>query len=83
MVARCASDLRDLLNETTLVERKAFIRSFVKEVRVTGEEALLTYTIPLTPQGMTEEKLAVLSTGRSGGRWRIRTTDPMRVKHVL
>ncbi|MDO8588684.1 MAG: hypothetical protein Q7T82_16775 [Armatimonadota bacterium] len=66
-VARYASDLRDLLNETTLVERKAFIRSFLKEVKVTGEEALLTYMIPLTPEGVTEEKLAVLSTGRDGG----------------
>ena len=67
-VARCVSDLRDLLSETSLVERKAFIRSFVKEVRVTGQEVLLTYTIPMVPKGVTEERMPVLSIVHNGGR---------------
>ena len=82
-VARYASDLRDLLNQTPLVERKAFIRSFVKEVRVTGEEALLTYTIPMTSEGVTEERLAVLSTGRDGGQYWIRTSGLCDVNAAL
>ncbi len=59
-VAQCVADLRDLLNESSLAERKAFIRSFVKEVRVTGDEVLLTYTIPMLPRGLAEERLPVL-----------------------
>ena len=61
-------DLRNILNNNSLSERKAFIRSFVKEVKVTGEDVLLTYTIPLTPDGISEEKIGVLSTVQYGGR---------------
>ena len=49
MVARYVDDLRSLLEESTLAERKSFIRSFVKEIKVTGDEVLLTYTMPLPP----------------------------------
>ncbi len=69
-VASYVADLRDLLNESSLAERKTFIRSFVKEVKVTGDEALLTYTMPMLPRGVTEEKLPVLSIVHSGGRYR-------------
>jgi site-specific DNA recombinase len=67
-VAQCVADLRNLLNESPLTERKAFIRSFVKEVKVTGDEVLVTYTIPMLPRGLAEEKLPVLSIGHYGGR---------------
>jgi len=43
-------DLHGLLSEGTLTERRAFIRSFVKDVRVTGNEVVLTYTMPLPPE---------------------------------
>jgi site-specific DNA recombinase len=68
-VAGYVADLRDLLNESSLSERKTFIRSFVKEVKVTGDEALLTYTIPMLPKGMSEEKLPVLPIVHHGGPW--------------
>jgi site-specific DNA recombinase len=60
-------DLRNLLSESPLTERKSFVRSFVKEVKVTGDEVLITYTMPLLPKGMLEEKLSVLSIGHDGG----------------
>jgi site-specific DNA recombinase len=66
-VARYVADLHDLLNESSLAERKSFVRSFVKEVKVTGNEALLTYTIPMLPRGIIEEKLPVLSIVHDGG----------------
>jgi site-specific DNA recombinase len=72
-VAGYVADLRDLLNESSLAERKTFIRSFVKEVKVTGDEALLTYTIPMLPRGVTEEKLPVLPIVHHGGAGGIRT----------
>ena len=40
--------------ESTLAERKSFIRSFVKEVKVTGDEVLLTYTMPLPTEEISE-----------------------------
>ena len=66
-VTQYVNDLRNLLSENPLAERKSFVRSFVKEVKVTGDEVLITYTIPMLPKGMLEEKLAVLPIGHDGG----------------
>ncbi len=82
-VARCVSDLRNVLSESSLAERKSFIRSFVKEVKVTGDDVLLTYTIPMLPKGITEEKLPVLSIVHYGGPLWTRTTDPSLIRTVL
>lgn len=68
-VARCVSDLRDLLNESSLAKRKTFIRSFVKEVKVTGDEVLITYTIPMLPREVNEEKIPVPPIAHNGGPW--------------
>ena len=68
VVRHYVNDLRNLLSESPLTERRAFIRSFVKEVKVTGDEALLTYTMPLPPEGITKEKTGVLPTVQYGGR---------------
>jgi hypothetical protein len=61
------TDLRNVLSESPLAERKSFIRNFVKEVKVTGDEVLITYTLPMLPKGILEEKLLVLPTGHVGG----------------
>ena len=66
-VTQYVNDLRNLLSESPLAERKSFVRSFVKEVNVTGDEVLVKYTIPMMPKGMLEEKLSVLSIGHDGG----------------
>jgi hypothetical protein len=50
-----------------LTERKSFIKSFVKEIKVAGDKALLNYTIPLPPRGLTVEEMPVLSTIHYGG----------------
>lgn len=39
-------DLRNLLEDSPLIERKSFIKSFVKEIRVAGNEVVLKYNIP-------------------------------------
>jgi site-specific DNA recombinase len=66
-VTSYVADLRNLLSESPLTERKSFVRSFVKEVKVTGDAVLITYTMPMLPKGMLEEKLSVLSIGHDGG----------------
>jgi len=67
MVARYVDDLRGLLSQGSLSEQKAFIRNFVKEVRVTGKEVLIIYTIPLPTDGAIHEGAAVLSIVHDGG----------------
>lgn len=64
---RYVDDLKNLLEESSLAERKSFIRSFVKEVNVTGDEVLLTYTMPLPPEGISEERVGVLYSVHSSG----------------
>ena len=82
-VAECAADFRELLQEGSLVERKAFVHSFVNEVRVTGEHVLVNYTIPMSPSKLKQEKDPVLDIVHHGGPLWIRTTDPGLIRTVL
>jgi site-specific DNA recombinase len=83
MVMRCVEDLRGLLSQGSLSERKAFIRSFVKEVRVTGKEVLILYTMNLPPDGATHERSGVLSIVHDGGAEGTRTPDLLRAREAL
>jgi len=67
-VSCCVDELRDLLKEGTLAERRTFIRGFVKEVKVIDNEVVLNYTMPLIPDYLTIEKEGVLPTVQYGGR---------------
>ena len=66
-VRKALEDLRKMLSDSPLCETRAFIRSFVKEVKVTSDEVVLTYTMP-TSQGLFEEMVPVLPTVKHGGR---------------
>ena len=69
------------LNESELTERRAFITSFVKEIVVQPDGALVRYTIPMpedSPIGETDAEepalhAPVLSTVKSGGAGGTRT----------
>ena len=74
-IAAYAREMRDFLVESELTERRAFIESFVKEIVVTPDDALLRYTVPMPedsmiPGGATEKVAldgAVLPTVKNGG----------------
>ena len=53
------ADFREFLQEGTLPERKALIRNFVERIEVAGDEATLTYTIPMPNDGVTSESASV------------------------
>ena len=42
-----AKEMRDFLSESEPTERRAFIKSFVKEIVVMPGDALISYTIPM------------------------------------
>ena len=54
------ADFRDFLEEGTIPECKALIRNFVEGIEVSGDEATLTYTIPMPNDGVTSESASVL-----------------------
>ncbi len=82
-VTRYVNDLRKLLNESSIAERKSFIKSFVKEVVVTSDKAELKYTIPVSKEGLLEESLGVPHIVRYGGAEGIRTPDLLRAREAL
>jgi len=61
------TDMQAVLREGTLVERKAFIRSFVKDVQVNGNEAVLTYSMPELPEKVALEEAGVPRIIQRGG----------------
>ena len=60
-------DLRKLLDDSTLTEKKSFIKSFISEVKVTGTEVLLSYNIPLSAGSASQETLVVPPIVHDGG----------------
>ena len=63
------ADFRSFLEEGTFPERKALIRNFVKGLDVVGDEATLSYTIPMPKGGVTSESAPVLDFVQLGGRY--------------
>lgn len=61
-------DLHDLLKEGSLTERRAFIRSFVKEIKVTDGQAVLSYSMPSVSDKAIIDKEGVLPIVPYGGR---------------
>ena len=56
-VTQYVADLHNLLNDSTLADRKSFIKSFVSEVRVTGTEVSLAYNLPVSESKLASETL--------------------------
>ena len=54
------ADFREFLKDGTFPERKALIRNFVEGIEVNGDEATLTYTVPMPRDGVTRESASVL-----------------------
>ena len=65
-IARYVADFRDFLKDGTIPERKALIRNFVEGIEVVGDEATLTYTVPMPSDGVTSESASVLDFVKSG-----------------
>jgi site-specific DNA recombinase len=70
VVRKYVEDLRQFIDSSDLTERRVFIKSFVKEIKVMGDEGRIKYTFPIPPDNHEEEGLGVLPTVRYGGRYR-------------
>jgi site-specific DNA recombinase len=77
------SDLRQLLEDTEAVERKSFLRSFVKKIVVEDKQVTIYYTLPMPKDGSYREEKEVLPIVTSGGAEGIRTPDLLRAREAL
>ena len=59
-IAQYAADFRDFLKDGTIPEKKVLSLHFVEGIEVEGDEATLTYTVPMPSDGVTREKASVL-----------------------
>jgi site-specific DNA recombinase len=69
VVRKYVEDLHQFIDSSELTERRAFIKSFVKEIKVTGNEGQIKYNFPIPPDNHEEEELGVLPIVRYSGRW--------------
>ena len=65
-IVEYVADFREFLKEGTIPERKALIRNFVEGIEVNGDEATLTYTVPMPRDGVRRESTSVLDFVQSG-----------------
>ena len=66
-VKRYVEDLRQTLEKGSLVERKGFLRSFIKRIEINHPNAEIEYTVPLVPPNGTDAvKREVLSIVQNG-----------------
>jgi len=67
MVKAYAEDLRRLLDEARVPERRAFLRSFIKRIEIDGGSARVHYIVPVPPEGGEGESVGVLPIVTLGG----------------
>lgn len=70
VVRKYVEDLRQFIDSSDLPERRGFIKSLVKEIKVIGNDGRITYTFPIPPDSHEEEGLGVLPIVRYSGRYR-------------
>jgi hypothetical protein len=63
-VKACVEDLRNVLDGSTTMQRKSFLRSFVRQIGIKDNEAEIEYTCPLSISG--NGKREVLPVGKFG-----------------
>ncbi|MEK7353883.1 MAG: recombinase family protein, partial [Chloroflexota bacterium] len=61
------ADLRNLLEESEVAQRKGFLRSFVKKIVVEDDKAELYYNVPVPPDGKKAETIGVLPINTPSG----------------
>ena len=67
-VTHCVDDLRNMLCHSSVTENKSFIQSFIREVKVTGKEVTIRYSMPVQCGLVTERATIVPPIVHYGGR---------------
>ena len=75
VVREYVQDLKALLEKSSIVEQKAFLKSFVERIEVDDAEMKVIYTIPMPPDNPPAETVGVLPIVHNGPPW-IWTGEP-------
>jgi hypothetical protein len=65
-VQKYVQDLKGLLDESSIVERKVFLKSFVERIEVDDSQMNVVYTIPIPPDNPPTETVGVLPIVHNG-----------------
>jgi hypothetical protein len=68
-VTHYVEDLRNLLCHSSITEKKSFIKSFIREVKVTGKKVMIRYAMPVQCDLVTERLTTVPPIVHDGGRY--------------
>jgi hypothetical protein len=60
VVREHVDDLRGLLDRSSIIEQRSFLKSFVEKIEVGDLEVKMYYTIPIPPSSLPEEKVGVI-----------------------
>lgn len=66
VVRECVQDLKALLEESSIVEQKTFLKSFVERIEVDNAEMKVIYTVPMPPDNPLAEMVGVLPIVHNG-----------------
>jgi site-specific DNA recombinase len=73
IVRNYVRDLKQLLEESELVKKRAFLKSFVDRIEVGESTVKVNYTIPMPPSNLAIETVGVLPIIQNGSAYGIRT----------
>ncbi len=60
VVLEYVKDLKDLLEKSSIIEQRVFLKSFVDKIEVSDSEVCLYYTIPMPPSSLPDETVGVI-----------------------
>jgi hypothetical protein len=60
VVREYVDDLRGLLESSSIIEQRSFLKSFVDRIEVCNSEVNMYYTIPMPSSNLAEETVGVI-----------------------
>jgi site-specific DNA recombinase len=68
-MSKYAAEMQEIVRDRSITDKKAFIKGFVKDIRVTGYNAVMIYSIPELPNKVELDLEGVPHIVQYGGPW--------------
>ena len=83
LIREHVDDIKQLLSESPIIEQRAFLKSFVKNIEVGKEAVTVNYHLPMPPAKSDKDVMGVLPFITNGRPCRSRTCDTLIKSQVL